>query len=911
MPSATGSRLSIRSRLWLLVGLICVGFFLIVMLAGNALTNTERLASRIAATQLGRIVENAERARTLSSISRDIELVSRTYYSRADQLEAEGRGIESKLAHLASLAPDKALGAILDGLRGNSNRFIDASKSVNMLLWQRRVVEESAHSEIGELEQLISTSLIEATLAGRDTDYIDQLLGLVTGYRESLLVAGKLFAEQESPGSPQQPSREGSATDVLDDLHLRLQTMTASTPDIAAHGRHLAGQVIRYRLLIEQLRAGLQSWRQTYETLEASLREVGDTMARLDQRTLRQAKQIGHDIETMVDKTRHRLVLLALLTLGLVILATIYLVRRHIQAPLQKIVTAVSGLRQGTLKLNTDLNRDDEWGAIETALRRMSRDLAASYTAIEESEARYRLLVDNQSDMVVKVDTQGRFLYVNPVYCETFGKSEDELLGSQFIPMVHQDDRASTLEAMLSLQSPPYTAYMEQRALTRDGWRWFAWSDRAVLDEDNGIVAVIGVGRDIHARRLAEAELEKHRLHLEDLVAERTQQLSSAKEAAEAANVAKSAFLANMSHEIRTPLNAILGMAYLIRRDGLTPEQATRLNKLEAAGEHLTEVINDILDLSKIEADKLDLKREPVDIQGLTDKVVTLIEAQLRGKNIRLNVDIAPLPGALLGDAPRLKQALLNYASNAVKFTEKGNIAIRIIPEEENEQSLRLRFEVQDTGIGIEPEVLKQLFTAFQQADNSNTRKYGGTGLGLSITRKIAQMMGGDAGADSTPGRGSTFWFSVCLEKAPASAAPTVEEAPRSHPGPGGENCRGLKALIVEDEPVGREIACLILEGCGMLVDTAENGLLATDKARNKRYDLILMDLQMPVMDGLEASRRIRRLPGYAETPIIALSANVFAADRQKCRDAGMDDFLAKPVKPEALHQTLAKWLSP
>jgi PAS domain S-box-containing protein len=527
----------------------------------------------------------------------------------------------------------------------------------------------------------------------------------------------------------------------------------------------------------------------------------------------------------------------------------------------------------------------------------------------EEQLRKLSLAVEQSPECIVITDIQADIEYVNEAFLRVTGYSREEIIGqnSRILQsgLTPKESYVALWDA-LAHGRPWHGEFYNRR---KDGSEFVEFAIVAPIRQPDGhITHYVAIKEDITEKKQIARELDAHRYHLEELVASRTTELSEARAQADAANAAKSLFLANMSHEIRTPMNAIVGLTHLLRQSTLTAQQLERLRKIDTAAFHLLAIINDILDLSKIEAGRMQLEKTDFSLNEVLDHTRTLIAEAATRKGLTVEVDSDHVPMWLGGDPTRVRQGLLNFAGNAVKFTETGKITLRARLENEDENFLTIRFEVQDTGIGISPDKLARLFTAFEQADASTTRKYGGTGLGLAITRRLARMMGGDAGVTSQLGVGSTFWFTARLQRG-QDATHMVAETAVDAAIELAKSRAGSRILLAEDNEINQEVATEILRAVGLSIEIANDGREAVDMAATREYDLILMDMQMPRLDGIAATREIRALPDWNDRPILAMTANAFTEDRQRCLDAGMNDFVPKPVDPDDLYRVLLKWL--
>ena len=538
-------------------------------------------------------------------------------------------------------------------------------------------------------------------------------------------------------------------------------------------------------------------------------------------------------------------------------------------------------------ELNAELHRsmDELKGEIESRKRLEAQ--------LRESEQQLKSVLDAAADGIVTTDDRGRIALSNPAAACMFGYSAAELLGRPLAELTSLIPAPST-EGEGSEAKPDLPGH-EFIGLRRDG---SSFPLEMTLGGNTHVL------RDISVRKEQEQAIRKLNATLEQKVEERTRQLAQA-------SAAKSQFLANMSHELRTPLNAILGFGQLLRRCLHDPEEQNVLRQMQSAGDALVRIIDDILDLTRIEADQVRLEQKPFTVADCLGQVENLMQGSARDKGLRLQFGpVEQLPRPVLGDALRLQQVLTNLVGNALKFTEQGDVAVRLLRVGDTSQGPRLRFEVRDTGIGIDPVTVNRLFRPFTQADESSTRRYGGAGLGLVISRRLVELMGGTIGVESRVGEGSTFWCEIPFVWARDGEAPTAagSDAPPADEGP---RLTGLRVLVVDDSALNRLLVERALRQEGALPTLAGDGQQALQilKARPDAVDVALMDIQMPVMDGLEATRAIRADAALARLPVIAFTAGVMAEDRKAAEAAGVDGFLAKPVDIHWLVSTLAPYV--
>jgi len=549
-------------------------------------------------------------------------------------------------------------------------------------------------------------------------------------------------------------------------------------------------------------------------------------------------------------------------------------------------------------------------GAVDRGSRHRTAELRSAHERIEgelreraQAQEALRIIFEASSIGIALMDLQGRFLDVNEAFEEQLGLNKEQIAGKNALEVGALSPKTFyALRREIAARGTFNAREISYRRLTSDQRTGLLWARVVEIQSSKHL---LGFFLDISDRKRTEEELQRARI------------------AAEAAAEAKSQFLANMSHEIRTQMNGVVGMLQLLLDTDLSPRQQEYAEVAQASGRSLLSLIDDILDLSKIEARKIAFENLDFNLRGTVGEAVDSLRAQGAAKGLAIGWQVtAETPELLRGDPYRLRQVLVNLVSNAVKFTERGNVTIEVRLEGQEQGKTTVRFAITDTGIGVRPDRVPALFSPFVQADSSTTRRYGGSGLGLAISKELVEMMDGNIGLKSREGQGSTFWFTAAFGTPLGPEAATVELASASRRKPPGEPAnsnvavsseaagsgRAGRILVAEDNATNQFVVLAQLEKLGYRADAVANGAEAVDALRQGKYDLVLMDCQMPTMDGYEAARRIRE-SSQGRVPIVALTAHAMAGDRDNCIRAGMNDYLAKPTELDSLAAMLAKWL--
>ncbi|MFZ2959459.1 MAG: response regulator [Candidatus Ozemobacteraceae bacterium] len=588
--------------------------------------------------------------------------------------------------------------------------------------------------------------------------------------------------------------------------------------------------------------------------------------------------------------------------------------RRPIRVDPQKMVNLLVSSYEAAVHRHGDLIQTQE--ALSSLNDQLEELVEERTLELKQNEEKYRQVVESIPDIIYS--SAGGNAGLGPLnfvshQAETIlGYSPGELTSDPdlWARSIHSEDldRIIRQNQGAFAQKAACSRIYRFRKKDREEYLWLEDKFQPQFDESGQPNGYFGVARDVTDRQAAQERLREAYESLELKVRERTEELMIAKDRAESATKIKSEFLANMSHEIRTPMNAILGMNYLALRTNPEPQLRNYLEKTTTASRLLLQIINDILDFSKIEAGHMVLEIADFSLKKITSDILEMCQTRAMEKGLGLSCQIPDsIPIYVKGDSLRLKQILVNLINNALKFTEEGEIRISVVCREEAEKTVTLAFSVSDTGIGLTPEEQGRLFTPFSQADSSTTRKYGGTGLGLSISRRLVNLMGGDFSLESKKGVGSTFTFWAPFPKGTKpvsenfSAQPSKEEGLKS--------LRNVRVLLVEDNKVNQEVAGEVLSQEGVQVTFADNGKIALEILEKQSFDLILMDIQMPVMGGLETAKKIRNREDGKDIPIIAMTAEAFAQDKKKAIEAGMNDHIAKPIDPDTLFSTIRAWV--
>jgi PAS domain S-box-containing protein len=607
-------------------------------------------------------------------------------------------------------------------------------------------------------------------------------------------------------------------------------------------------------------------------------------------------KKFNADIRSMYLRTTFLALLCIIAGVGVALLFA-----RRLTRPISILDVTTQMVAAGDLTARADIRTGDELERLGSSFNMMTETLRLSQEKIIAAHEYTDNIIRSMNDSLVVTKPDGVIERINRATLALLGYEEQELIGSQLSTILSSTwlvgNTISDSNEFADIISRGYVNNLETTYRARDGRLIPVLLSASLMHGmDNTVQGVVCVALNITERKQAEEVLRE------------------AKEAAEAASKAKSQFLANMSHEIRTPMNGVIGMLDLLLDSNMNEPQLRLARMAHSSAEKLLYVINDILDFSKIEAGKLELQPVVFRIRDTVKEVNDLFWLKAQKKNIGMSLYIdESVPDTVEGDSVRLRQILINLKGNALKFTEHGEVYLEARLEEETLEDILLRFEVRDTGTGITPDAQRKIFDAFSQADSSMARRHEGTGLGLAISKQLVEMMGGNIGMESTPGKGSLFWFTVRLKRAHTIARQKVEGEAQGKVTESRPSDQQLRVLLAEDNPVNQEVGRLILEGLDCLVEVVDDGRLAVEEVFSEEYDLVFMDCQMPDLDGYEATSMIRQREakiggGRRRVPIIALTAHAMEGDRELCLAAGMDDYVSKPFNAAQIGAILEKW---
>jgi len=837
----------------LLIFMIISAFGVIVYIIYDSFSSIKQVFTHETQTHIEQIIDNSQTARTLSKSFSDITLLSTTFTDNNELLDREASRLSLSLEAISDQNKQAYLRQSIINLSRHFSDFLAKCREVNTNLSETKLITEKIYSDIYALENLLSQSLIDDTLKGEDTSFTDQLISLVIGYRESLLIIDKHHIDLKNSYTQEVSTHNNKLIiDAFDNLYLSLQTITTSAPVISDYGNSISQSVIQYKnKTVEMVK--LQSELKALLTrLEKAKNHVLATIVQLDQAIANKSNQIIDGIETTINSSWLYVLWLSSLIIFIIVLGTYALVN--------KITRAYQLLQEN-----------------KTQLQKLA------------------MVVDQNPDSIVITNNKAEIEYVNQAFVKKTGYSIAEVLGKNPKLISSGKNSSSIYKNMWDDITQGKIWEGEFINTTKGGADYieYAMIIPLKLSKDQ-ITHYVAIKNDVTEKKQLEQELENHRLHLEDLVTKRTTEL-------EEANAAKSQFLANMSHEIRTPLNGVLGIGQLLQDTPLNDEQASLLETMTNSGHMLITIINDILDYSKIDSGSIQFEQVSFNMESIIEEVIRLLNSSAIQKNNKIIFLNDEKRWSLLGDTVRITQVLTNLIGNAIKFTENGTITISSVVNEEIGKAVHFTIAIIDTGIGISQEQQDTIFDTFSQADASTTRRYGGTGLGLTISKKLIQLMGGELQVQSELGKGSEFSFSLTLNKDHKDIKKKrrkTDDNSQIQPG---------KILLVEDDKVNQLIAMKMLKKFNCEVTLARNGEEAVNIFSDNTFDLVLMDIQMPVMNGIDAAKLIRN--NDKTTTIIALTANVMKDDKEKCFQAGMNDFISKPIQIDNLAMMLRKWL--